>query len=84
MVMCKIGVRISEERRGLRLLGPSHEDDLLLCDESGGNLKGMIVCCTEVCKRRGLKDNANNSKGMVLRGKEGQVFNWWQLPWFEV
>ena len=33
----------------------------------------MIVCIDEVCKRRGLKVNADKSKVMVLGGEEGSV-----------
>ena len=44
-------------------------DNSVLCGELE-DLKVMVECFVEVC-RRGLKSNANNSKGMVLGGEEG-------------
>ena len=35
------------------------------------NLRAMVGCFVEVCRRRGLKMNESNSKVMVLNGDEG-------------
>ena len=45
-------------------------DDLVLCGESEKDLREMVGCFVEVC-RRGLKINAGKSKVMVLGGEEG-------------
>ena len=45
-----------------------YADELVLCGESEQDLK-MIVERFEVCKRRDLKVNADNSRVMVL-GRE--------------
>ena len=45
--------------------------NLVLCGESEENLRGMVERFVEVCRRRGLKVNACESKVMVLNGEEG-------------
>ena len=42
---------------------------MVLCGESE-DLKMMVERFVEVCRRRGLKVNANKSKVMVLGGEE--------------
>ena len=42
---------------------------MVLCGESE-DLKMMVERFVEVCRRRGLKVNANKSKVMVLSGEE--------------
>ena len=46
-------------------------DDLVLCDELGEDLKVMVGCFVKVCRRRGLKVNAEKGKMMVYRGGGG-------------
>ena len=46
-------------------------DDLVLCCESEEDLRSMVRCFVEVCRRRGLKVNAGKSKVIVLIGEEG-------------
>ena len=71
MGMGRKGERLHEEERELRLTGLLHEDDLVLCGESEKDLRTMLGCFVEVCRRRGLKVNAGKSKLMVLDGEEG-------------
>ena len=49
---------------------PAHlyADDLVLCGESGEDLRAMVGRFVEVCRRRGLRVNAGKSKVMVLGG----------------
>ena len=51
---------------------PAHlyADDLVLCGESGEDLRAMVGRFVEVCRRRGLRVNAGKSKVMVLGGEE--------------
>ena len=51
--------RNKEDGREWKLPGDLEED-----------LMAMVGCFVEVCRRRGLKVNANKSKKMVLGGKE--------------
>ena len=44
--------------------------DLDLCGESEEDLKAMLGRFAEVCRRRGLKVNAGESKVMVLNVEE--------------
>ena len=46
-------------------------DDLILCGESEEDLKVMVGRFVEVCRRKGLKINADKRKVMVLGGEEG-------------
>ena len=48
----------------------SNADDLVLCGESGKDLRGMVGQFVEVC-RRGLKVIAGKSKVMVLNREKG-------------
>ena len=42
---------------------------LVLCSESEEDLKEMLRCFVEVCRRSGLKVNAGKSKVMMLNGE---------------
>ena len=42
-----------------------------MCGESEVDLKVVMGCFVEVCRKRGLKVNADKSKMMVLDGEEG-------------
>ena len=64
-------MRFQEERRESRLPGFFSADDLVLCAESGEDLRAMVGRFVEVCRRRGLKLNAGKSKVMVLNREEG-------------
>ena len=60
-----------EDGREWRLPGLLYADDLILCGESEEDLRMMVGRFAEVCRRRGLKVNADKSKVMVLNGEEG-------------
>ena len=70
MVMGKIEVNLLEEGRE-RLSDLLYVDDLVLCAEKEGDMKVMVVRFGEICRIRGLKDNADKSNAMVLGGEEG-------------
>ena len=57
-----------ERDREWRLLGLLYAGDLVLCAELEEDLRVMVGRFVEVCKRRGLKINADKSKVMVLNG----------------
>ena len=67
---------IKEMKMGMRKRGESGDylfsnaDDLVLCGESGEDLRGMVGWFVEVC-RRGLKVIAGKSKVMVLNREKG-------------
>ena len=63
-------MKFQEEGREWRLYSFLYTDDLVLRDESGEYLKGMMGHFVEVCGRRGLKVNADKSKVMELDGEE--------------
>ena len=48
-----------------------YADDLVLCGESEEDLKVMVGCFVDLCRRRGLKVNASKSKVRVLVGEKG-------------
>ena len=48
-----------------------YADDLVLCGESEGDLRGMVGRFAEVCRRRGMKVSSGKNKVMVLNGEEG-------------
>ena len=50
--------------------GLLYADDLVLCCDSKEDLKVMVGCFVEVC-RRDLKINADKSNVIVLGGEEG-------------
>ena len=56
------------------MLGTLYADDLVLCEVLEENLKVMVECFVEVCKRRDLKVNADKSKVMMLGGEEGLAY----------
>ena len=59
-----------EEGRERRLPGLLYADDLVLCVESHEDLRTMVGCFVEMC-RRGPKVNACKSKVMMLNEEEG-------------
>ena len=58
-------MRFQEEVREWRVPGLLYADDLVLCGESEEDLRAMVVRFAEVCRRRGLKVNADKSKVIV-------------------
>ena len=50
-----------------RLPGLSYSGYLVLCDESEEDLRVMVGWFAEVCRRRGLKVNADKNQVMVLK-----------------
>ena len=70
MGMGKRGVRFQEEGTEWRLPVLLYADDLILCAESEEDLRAMVECFVEVCRRRALKVNAGKSKVMLLGGEE--------------
>ena len=60
-----------EEGREWRLPGLLYADILVLFDDSEEDLRAVVGCFVEVCRRRGLKINAGKGKVMVLGGEEG-------------
>ena len=51
-----------EEGREGRLPSILYENYLFLCGESEDDLQAMVGRFVEVCRRRGIKDNADKSK----------------------
>ena len=47
-----------------------YADDLVLCEDSEEDMRAMVGCFVEVCRRRGLKVNLGKSKVMILGGEE--------------
>ena len=68
----RMGVKCLEERRKRLFPGLLYADDLVLCNESEGDLNTMVLCFVEVC-RRGLKVNTKKSKVKGLVGEEGSL-----------
>ena len=62
--------RFMEEGREWRLPGLWNAGDLVLCGESGENLRVMVGRYGGVCRRRGLNVKAGKSKVMVMNGEE--------------
>ena len=48
-----------------------YADDFVLCGESEEDLRAMVGSFVEVCRRKGLKVNAGNSKVILLGEEEG-------------
>ena len=71
MGMGRKGVRFLKEGREWELPGLLYADDLVLCGESEDALRAMMGRFIEVCRKRGLKVNADKNKVMVLNGDEG-------------
>ena len=67
----RMGVRFVEAGRDWRFPFIVYADDLVLCGESEEDLNVVVGRFVEVCRRRGLKVNADNSKVMVVDGEEG-------------
>ena len=62
------------------MLGLLYADDVVLCGESGENLKVMVGLVVEVCRRRGLKVNTDKIKVMALGeggGRDWSVRIFW-------
>ena len=51
--------------------GLLYADDVVLCGESEEGLRAMVGWFVEVCRLRGLKINAGESKVMVINGEDG-------------
>ena len=51
--------------------GLFYADDLVLCDEAKEDLRTIVGRFIEVCRRRGLKVNADKSKVMFIDGEVG-------------
>ena len=64
------GVRFQEEPREWRLPGLLYADDLVLRVESEEDLRAILGRFIEVCRRRGLKVNADKSEVMLLGWEE--------------
>ena len=60
-----------EKRRKWKLPGLLYADDFVTCGESEKDLRVMVGRIVELCRRRGLKVNANKSKVMVMNREEG-------------
>ena len=54
-------MKFPEEGSEWRLPGLLYADDLLLCKESEEDLRAMVGCFAEVCRRRALKVNGGKS-----------------------
>ena len=64
-------MRFQKEERDWRLSDFLYADDLVLCGESEEDLRAMMRHFVELCRRRGLKVNADKNKEMVLVGEVG-------------
>ena len=65
-------MRFPEEVREWRIHGLLYVDDLNLCRKLGKkDLKGMVECFIDICRRRGPKVNADNNRVIVLGKIEG-------------
>ena len=59
------------ERGGSGNYRASYADDLVLCVKLEEKLKAIVKHFVEMCRKRGLKLNADKSKVMVLSEEEG-------------
>ena len=71
MEMGRRRARFQDEGREWRMSGLLYADDLVFCGELEEEMRAMVRCFVEVCKRRGLKVKAGKSKVMVLGREEG-------------
>ena len=60
-----------EERKEWIVPGLLYADDLVLYGESEEDLRVIVGWFVQVCRRRGLKDNAGKSKVIVMNGEKG-------------
>ena len=67
--MGRRGMRFQEKGREWRLPSFLYADDLVFCSELEEDLRAMVGCFDEVCRRRCLKVNAGKSKLMELGGE---------------
>ena len=58
----------SGDGRKWRLPHLLYANDLALCGKLKEDLRALVECFVEVCRRKGLKDNADKSKVVVLNG----------------
>ena len=65
MEMGRKGVRFQEEGREWRLPRLLYADNLVLRGESEEDLRAVVERFVVVCRRRGLKVNTGESKGMT-------------------
>ena len=70
IMMRRREVRFLEDAREWRFPGLLYADDLVPSGESKEDLRAILGRFAEVCRRRGLKCNADKSKVMVLNGEE--------------
>ena len=70
MGMGRRGVSFMENGKEWRLPGLLYADDLVLCRQSEEDLKVIVGRFAEVCRRRGLKVSAGESKVMILNEEE--------------
>ena len=61
-------MRFQEDEREWKFPGLLHADDLVLCVEWEEDQMAMVGRFVELCRRRGLKVNAGESKVMLLGG----------------
>ena len=71
MGMGRRGEAFQEEGNEWILPGLLYADDLVLCGESEEELRAIVGCFIEPCRRRGLKVNAGKSKIILLGGEDG-------------
>ena len=68
--MSMMRVRVLEEGRQWKLPGHLSADDLALCGESEEDMKVMVGCFVNLCRKTRLKVNISKSKVMMLNGEE--------------
>ena len=51
--------------------GLLYANDLVLCGESEEDLKVIVECILELCRKRGLKVDTGKGKVIFLGGEEG-------------
>ena len=51
----RMEMRFRKEKRIWKLPGPMYANDLVLCNESEEDLRAVICCFIEICKRKGLQ-----------------------------
>ena len=66
-------MRFQEKGKGVEIVLPlvCRSDDVALCCQPEGDLRAMMGCFVQVCKRRDMKINGCKSKVVVLNGGEG-------------
>ena len=64
----KVNIRMGRRGEKWRLPALLYADDLVLCNESEDDLRVMVGRFVEVCRRGGLKVNADKSRVLLLNG----------------